>query len=393
MRPGGRRAADAHHAQAEHAVGGRRVAGDALRGRGALGLRSPEAATGSRPRRRRAARATRSRSVGGPLAGCRPREREGDGACPAPRANVQLSPLGQSSIDVARRRRPTRPAQWQLGVVAGGVEPEDPRRRRAVDRSGRRAGAVEGPLDEAVGVHDDVGAPRDQGIGRRQEVGLGVVVDEQVARRRRVVEDRLRNELAVVGAVAVGVGAGQPAGGVERAGSRAAPAGGSSPRPRRRARFWPKPRSRTAIVRPAAAVGDAAEDVGAAALEPLADDGRRVGERRGRGARPGDPGNAARARRPRRGSATTWSWRPRRRCTCEAAALEARHGGGRPAPRVPRRSIGTGARGRGRRRARIHRGPRGRRAAARAARTQRRLIGRPGPRGCARPRCPPCPRR
>ena len=83
------------------------------------------------------------------------------------------------------------PAPVEQRVVADRVEPEDPGRRRAIDRPGQRARAVEGSLDERVGVDDDVGPPRDQGVGGREEVGLGVVVDEEIPGLRRRAEGPL----------------------------------------------------------------------------------------------------------------------------------------------------------------------------------------------------------
>ena len=211
-----------------------------------------------------------------------------------------------------------------------------------------------------------------------------VVVHEQVAGLRRVVEDGLGDDLAVVGAVAVGVGPREAVGRVERQRLDRPGGGQLLQRLQRRARFWPKPRSSTAIVRPAPAAGDAPEHVGAAALQALAE-------------RPSSPkAVVARARpRPRQArqrvgagrSATTWSRRPSRRCT--RSPPFARPGATWAASPAPRRPSATRARRGGG-------GPAASAApspAAAAAAAARRLTGPAHRDACGRRRCRPCPPR
>ncbi len=173
-----------------------------------------------------------------------PREGERDREPRSPREGPAV-PVRPVEVAVEIRVQP-RPAPVEPRVVADRVEPEDPRGGGPVDRPRRGAGAVERPLDEAVRVDHDVRPARGHGVGGHDEVGLAVVVDQQVAGVRRVVVDRLGHELAVVGAVAVGVGAREPR---RRRRRRASPPGwaaaappwpgasrcsGRSPCPRRR---------------------------------------------------------------------------------------------------------------------------------------------------------------
>ena len=104
-----------------------------------------------------------------------------------------------------------------LAVVADGVDPDRALRRHPVDLLREEAGAIEGPEQERVRVHDDVGVDDVvQVVDGLLELVRRAVVDEPVLGVRCDVVHDLGHELAVARAVAVVVAPGDPVRGIER---------------------------------------------------------------------------------------------------------------------------------------------------------------------------------
>ena len=136
-------------------------------------------------------------------------------AGPAP-GERERKRLGAAPGQREHRRRHGPPPPVALGVVAGRVQPEHARGVGSVDGPGGAPGAVEGRLQERVGVADHGDPIRDHPVHRLQELVDGPVVDEHEPGGRSHVVDQLGHPGPVLDLAPEQTAALEPMRGVER---------------------------------------------------------------------------------------------------------------------------------------------------------------------------------